>query len=67
MLAGDLPDPTRFIARLRSAYERAADIPTSRKRWTIEQPSWWVDTATVAARRSLDPILRRRLLGYRAA
>lgn len=67
MLAGDHPDHAPFIARLRGAYERAADIPSSRRRWTIEPPPRWQDTSTVAARRALTPGQRRRLLGYRAA
>jgi hypothetical protein len=67
MLAGDAPDPTRFIQRLQAAYDRAADIPESRRRWTIEAPEWWRDTTTVAARRALDDYWRGRLLGYRAA
>lgn len=67
MLAGDVADPTAFIGRLRAAYDRAADKPAGRRRWTIEQPSWWIDTTTVAARRALTPALRARLLAHRAA
>ena len=67
MLAGDPPDPTAFVRRLTSAYSRAADIPADRRRWTLERPSWWHDTTTVTARRSLDLSLRDRLLRHRAA
>lgn len=67
MLAGDVPDPSHFIARLDAAYARAADIPSSRRRWTLEQPGWWVDTTTVSARRALSPPMRARLLAHRAA
>jgi hypothetical protein len=67
MLAGDVADPTRFLARLAAAYERAAAVPRSRRLWTLERPDWWVDTTTVAARRALDERLRGRLLRYRAA
>ena len=67
MVAGDVRDPFAFIARLRAAYDRAADIPDARKRWTIERPAWWVDTTTVAARRALSAARRSRLLRYRAA
>ena len=67
MLAGDRRDPRPFVARLTGAYQRAADLPAHRRRWTIEQPDWWHDTSTVAARRALPPHLRGRLLRYRAA
>jgi hypothetical protein len=67
MVGGDVPDPTRFVNRLESAYERAADIPTSRHRWTLETPTWWRATTTVEARRSLDEAARIRLLAHRAA
>lgn len=66
MLAGDLTDPAGFIARLQLAYARAADVPAARRRWTIEQPDWWRDTTTVAARRALDDRWRSRLLAHRA-
>ena len=64
MLSGDLRDPRHFLRRLTGAYERAAGRP---RRWTVEAPSWWVDTTTVAARRALDGDGRARLLGHRRA
>lgn len=67
MVALDGRDPSAFIARLHAAYGRAGDIPPERRQWMIEQPSWWHDTSTVAARRSLSEPLRSRLLRYRAA
>jgi hypothetical protein len=67
MLAGDVRDPSGFLRRLAAAYDRAADIPPSRRTWTIEQPPWWTDTSTVAARRALDAASRARLLRYRRA
>jgi hypothetical protein len=67
MMAGDVRDPAAFIRRLHAAYDRAADVPASRRRWTLEQPAWWVDTTTVAARRALSADLRARLLAHRAA
>lgn len=67
MIAGDVRDPSRFIRRLQGAYDRAADTPDARKRWTIERPAWWVDTTSVAARRALSAEQRARLLRYRAA
>lgn len=67
MLAGDVADPTAFIARLNAAYDRAADIPPGRRVWTIERPPRWVDTTTVASRRALDGDQRGRLLRHRVA
>lgn len=67
MLTLDARDPTAFLARLQAAYDRASDIPASRRRWTLEQPSWWRDTTTVARRRALDVHQRGRLLAHRAA
>jgi hypothetical protein len=67
MLAGDFPDPSTFVRRLHAAYDRAADVPESRRLWTIERPDWWIDTTTVDARRSLTASQRARLLRYRAA
>lgn len=67
MLTDDGPNPSAFARRLRFAYERAAEMPASRKRWTHDPPAWWVDTTTVAARRALSASQRARLLGHRAA
>lgn len=66
MLAGDVADPSRFIRRLITAYERSSDLPASRRQWTVAMPDWWHDTTTVAARRALSEPLRTRLLRYRA-
>jgi len=60
-------EPGRLVARLRSAYARAALIPRVGRRWTLEAPKGWTATHTVAQRRSLPPDLRRRLLGHRLA
>lgn len=67
MVGPDAFDPTAFLRRLREAYDRAAERRASRRRWTLEQPSWWRDTSTVEARRSLDDGARSRLLRHRAA
>lgn len=67
MLTADVRDPTAFLARLEAAYDRASDIPASRRRWTLERPPWWIDTTTVEARRALDDHARVRLLAHRAA
>lgn len=52
MVSADNADREAFLSRLRSAYRRAR----ARRRtssWTLDQPAWWVDTATVAKRRAL--------------
>ncbi|WP_236666397.1 hypothetical protein [Nocardioides baculatus] len=64
MVSPDLSDPTGFLARLDSAYERAVGRT---RRWTVEQPPWWTDTSTVEARRALTGVRRERLLRYRSA
>jgi hypothetical protein len=66
MLAGDAADPVGLVARMQATYARAAAIPASRQTWTLARPSWWTDTRTVEARRSLPPDLRLRLLRPRA-
>ncbi len=67
MVGADVPNPTRFVKRLQSAYERAAEVPASRRRWTLEMPAWWQSTITVDDRRSLDEATRTRMLAHRAA
>ncbi|MEO9324182.1 hypothetical protein ABFT23_11880 [Nocardioides sp. C4-1] len=66
MTSADRGDPTAFVRRLDQAYARAAARKLVRRRWTIDPPSWWTPTMTVAQRRALDPDQRRRLLRYRA-
>lgn len=67
MVAADWRDTRGFLGRLHAAYERAALVPRSRRTWTLDQPHWWVDTSTVAARRALTEEQRTRWLGHRAA
>lgn len=67
MLADDHRDPSRFERRLEAAFERARSRPPEARRWTLEPPTGWIDTSTVAARRALGPDLRARLLRHRAA
>ncbi|GAA1476458.1 hypothetical protein GCM10009623_09040 [Nocardioides aestuarii] len=65
MVGADHADDHRsFRLRLAGAHDRAAESGSSR-RWTLEPPPWWTDTSTVAARRALDPRVRRRLLAHR--
>jgi hypothetical protein len=65
MMAGDVADRTAFVRRLHEAYARAARQPGSDRAWTIETPSWWQDTTTVASRRALSAYDRSRLLAHR--
>jgi hypothetical protein len=65
MMAGDLADRSAFERRLREAYARADRSPASARRWTLETPSWWLDTTTVSARRALSSYDRARLLAHR--
>lgn len=67
MVAGDVGDQSAFVARLRGAYRRAAGVPESRRTWTLEQPSWWEETFTVAQRRALTAEQRAVWLRHRAA
>lgn len=53
MMSIDHRDLSDFTRRLHAAYRRAGRSPGQRA-WTTEQPYWWVDTSTVAARRGLD-------------
>lgn len=52
MVSADNRDRDRFVRRLRSAYDRARRRRAT-SAWTLRQPSWWVDTSTVARRRAL--------------
>lgn len=54
MISVDLRDIRSFQRRLDAAYLRAAGRRPSARRWTLEQPSWWVDTSTVERRRGLS-------------
>ena len=52
--------------RIVAAYERAARGSRPRL-WTIDQPTWWVPTETVAQRRALADAQKARLLSRRTA
>lgn len=67
MMSSDARDLTDFLARLRGAYRRAAERRGADRTWTVEQPPWWVNTSTVAARRALDADQRAIWLRRRAA
>ncbi|CAN5347342.1 hypothetical protein BH09ACT11_BH09ACT11_17830 [soil metagenome] len=55
-----------FLARLRSAYSRAARHRGEDRTWTVEQPDWWVDTSTVHQRRALGSDEREIWLKHRS-
>ena len=65
MLAADNRDPAHFVQRLRESFARAAARPVSQRRWTLERPTWWIPTDTVAQRRALSDGDRARFLGRR--
>ncbi len=59
----DLDDVTRRLV----AAERRARARAGVREWTIEPPSWWTPTETVAQRRALSDWQRERYLRYRRA
>jgi hypothetical protein len=65
MVAADRSAPDAFTHRLDDAYARAARLPVSERLWTIKQPSWWIDTSTVARRRALTEAQRQVALNWR--
>ena len=67
VLGPHLHDRGALAARFLDARSRARFEAESTRSWTIEPPSWWVPTHTVALRRALTDRDRERLLRYRAA
>jgi hypothetical protein len=67
MVAEDWADVDDFVRRLHAAAERAQRRAREPRAWTVEPPSWWTPTWTVAQRRALDAEQRLRWLGYRPA
>lgn len=66
MVASDWADLDDFVARLSSAARRAR-ARSGPRGWTLEPPSWWTPTVTVAQRRALSEVEVRRYLRYRRA
>ena len=66
MVASDWTDLDAFVSRLRAAARRAR-AHTGARVWTLEAPSWWTSTESVAARRALSVAERERYLRYRRA
>jgi hypothetical protein len=67
MLATDIGNRPALVDRIHSTRRRAAFAAESERSWTIEPPSWWIPTHTVALRRALPEELQERLLRYRRA
>lgn len=66
MTADDLDDTEGFVRRARDSYAQVASR-TAPRLWTIDPPSWWRPTLTVAQRRALSEADRARLLRHRSA
>jgi hypothetical protein len=67
MVSADRANPGRMAERMLATRSRARWEAESRRRWTIEPPSWWTPTHTVELRRQLTADQRARFLRYRAA
>lgn len=64
MLATDWADLADFTARMVAAARRRRP---GRRAWTVDVPSWWTSTSSVAQRRALSAHERKRYLRYRDA
>jgi len=67
MVAEDFQDVDAYLRRLREGRRRAERHPAEQRTWTIEPPSWWTPTVTVAQRRALTAEQRERFLRHRSA
>lgn len=54
-----------MVDRMTDARRRSRFEAESTRAWTVEPPSWWNPTTSVAVRRALADDQRRRMLGYR--
>ena len=66
MVSSDWSDLDGFAARLVAARDRAC-ARAGPRRWTVDHPTWWTPTWTVAQRRVLTDRQRKRYLRYRRA
>lgn len=66
MMADDFAHLDRYLERLHRARRAAIRRRPARRTWTLEPPSWWVPTTTVAQRRALDEQQRARWLRHRS-
>ena len=60
-----MQDRGALVEMLYDAREEARRVGPSVRPWTLDQPSWWVPTETVAERRALSTQQRARLLAHR--
>ena len=60
-----MQDRGALAEMLYDAREEARRVEPSVRPWTLDQPSWWVPTETVADRRALSTQQRARLLAHR--
>jgi hypothetical protein len=67
LLSNDLAAPLQAAQRMHAARRRARWEDPEDRRWTVDPPTWWIPTTTVAERRALTPAQRRRLLRHRQA
>lgn len=67
VLAPHLNDTWALVRRMQTVRRRALFEAESSRSWTIDPPSWWIPTHSVALRRALSAEDRTRLLGYRGA
>lgn len=58
VVAGDLSAGGALEQRLATATARAARVPAAERRWTLDEPRWWVPAHTVALRRALSGVER---------
>ncbi len=65
MMSGEPGGRDAVAERIVHARDRAVRLGHDRL-WTVEQPSWWIPTETVAQRRALSPADRLRLLARRS-
>ena len=65
VLAGDFASPSSLIKRFAAARLRSRHQAESDRSWTVQPPTWWLPTDSVAQRRALSPAQRKRVLRYR--
>ncbi|KQV71466.1 hypothetical protein ASC64_05465 [Nocardioides sp. Root122] len=65
VVEANMQDRGALAEMLYDAREEARRVGPSVRPWTLDQPSWWVPTETVADRRALSTQQRARLLAHR--
>ena len=67
VLGPHLSNSPALVMRMQEARGRCRFEAESTRTWTAVPPPWWIQTHTVALRRSLSPAHRERALRYRRA